>query len=54
MFAHQSVHRILVLIAHYLGLDLTVFRRLACDNGSLSEVVFNRPGPRLQILNSQP
>lgn len=43
-----------VLIAHYLGLDLAVFRRLACDNGSLSKIVFNRPGPRLQILNWRP
>ncbi len=43
-----------VIMAHYLGLDLSVFRRLACDNGSLSEIVFNRPGPRLLLLNWQP
>ena len=43
-----------VIVAHYLGLDLAVFRRLACDNGSLSEIVFNRRGPRLEILNWSP
>jgi probable phosphoglycerate mutase len=43
-----------VIAAHYVGLDLRVFRRLACDNGSLTEIVFSRPGPRLQILNWRP
>ncbi|GMR23489.1 MAG: histidine phosphatase family protein [Acidobacteriota bacterium] len=43
-----------VIVAHYLGLDLSVFRRLACDNGSVSEIVFNRRGPRLEILNWSP
>jgi len=43
-----------VIVAHYLGLDLSEFRRLACDNGSVSEMVFNRRGPRLEILNWVP
>ena len=43
-----------VIVAHYLGLELSVFRRLACDNGSVSEIVFNRRGPRLEILNWTP
>ena len=43
-----------VIVAHYLGLDLAEFRRLACDNGSVSEIVFNRRGPRLEILNWVP
>ena len=43
-----------VIVAHYLGLDLAVFRGLACDNGSVSEIVFNRRGPRLEILNWTP
>lgn len=43
-----------VIVAHYLGLDLSAFRRLACDNGSVSEIVFNRRGPRLEILNWSP
>ncbi len=43
-----------VIVAHYLGLELSVFRRLACDNGSVSEIVFNRRGPRLEILNWVP
>jgi len=43
-----------VIVAHYLGLELSVFRRLACDNGSVSEVVFNHRGPRLEILNWLP
>lgn len=43
-----------VILAHYIGLDLSVFRRLACDNGSLSEIVFNRRGPRLEMLNWVP
>lgn len=42
------------IVAHYLGLDLSAFRRLACDNGSVSEIVFNRRGPRLEILNWSP
>jgi len=42
------------LIAHYLGLDLNVFRRLACDNGSLSLLRFNRRGARLELLNWLP
>ena len=43
-----------VIVAHYLGLDVAAFRRLACDNGSVSEIVFNRRGPRLEILNWVP
>ena len=43
-----------VIVAHYLGLDLSMFRRLTCDNGSVSELVFNRRGPRLEILNWSP
>jgi len=43
-----------VIVAHYLGLDLSVFRRLACDNGSVSEIVFGHRGPQLEILNSLP
>jgi broad specificity phosphatase PhoE len=43
-----------VIVARYLGLDLSVFRRLECDNGSVSEIVFNRRGARLQILNWSP
>jgi len=43
-----------VIVAHYLGLDLSVFRRLACDNGSVSEIAFNPRGPRLEILNWLP
>ena len=43
-----------VIVAHYLGLDVAAFRRLACDNGSVSEIVFNRRGPRLEILNWTP
>ena len=43
-----------VIVTHYLGLELSVFRRLACDNGSVSEIVFNRRGPRLEILNWTP
>lgn len=43
-----------VIIAHYLGLELGKFRRLACDNGSISEITFNRRGPRLETLNNTP
>lgn len=39
------------IIAHYLGLELAGFRRLACDNGSVTEFAFARRGPRLELLN---
>lgn len=43
-----------VLIAHYLKLELASFRRLACDNGSISWIRFDRRGPRLELLNWVP
>ncbi len=43
-----------VLIAHYLNLELVSFRRLACDNGSISWIRFNRRGPCLELLNWVP
>ena len=43
-----------VLIAHYLELELASFRRLACDNGSISWIRFSRRGPRLELLNWVP
>ena len=43
-----------VLIAHYLKLELASFRRLACDNGSISWIRFNSGGPRLELLNWVP
>ena len=52
VFSHGDPLR--VIMAHYLGLDLSVFRRLACDNGSLTMFVFNKRGPRLQSLNWMP
>lgn len=39
------------IIAHYLGLKLSDFRRLAVDNGSVTEIVFRRRAPRLELLN---
>jgi len=43
-----------VLIAHYLTLELARFRRLACDNGSISWIRFNQRGPRVELLNWVP
>ncbi len=43
-----------VLIAHYLKLEIVSFRRLACDNGSISWIRFNRRGPQLDLLNWVP
>ena len=42
------------IMAHYLGLQLASFRRLACGNGSLTIFDFNRQGPRLERLNWRP
>lgn len=42
------------IMAHYLGLQLSSFRRLACGNGSLTVLDFNRHGPRLERLNWRP
>ncbi len=39
------------LLAHYLGLPLTGFRRLLVENGSVSLVRFNPHGPQLTTLN---
>lgn len=43
-----------VIVAHYLGLELAHFRRLACDNGSITEIAFSRRGPRVVLLNHAP
>lgn len=40
-----------VIIAHYLGLDLTKFRRLACDNATITEIQFTPRGSILKTLN---
>lgn len=42
------------IVAHYLGLPLGQFRRLAIDNGSVSRVRFNPRGPQLVALNWKP
>ena len=52
VFSHGDPLR--VLIAHYVGLPLDSFRRLACDNGSVSLLRFNRRGTRLELLNFSP
>ena len=42
------------ITAHYLGLQLSSFRRLACGNGSLTILDFNRHGATLERLNWRP
>jgi broad specificity phosphatase PhoE len=42
------------IVAHYLGLPLGQFRRLAIDNGSVSRFKFNPRGPQLLTLNWKP
>jgi probable phosphoglycerate mutase len=42
------------IVAHYLGLPLGRFRRVAIDNGSVSRLRFNRRGPQLVALNWKP
>lgn len=42
------------IVAHYLGLPLRDFRRLAIDNGSVSLLRFHRRGPQLVALNWKP
>jgi probable phosphoglycerate mutase len=41
-------------VAHYLGLPLDSFQRLACDLGSVTLLVINRGVARLVWLNRQP
>ena len=43
-----------LLLAHYLGLPLADFRRLAVDNGSVSLMRFSPRGGRLLALNWRP
>ena len=52
VFSHGDPLR--VIVAHYLGLDLALFRRLAVDNGSVSMIVFNPRGARVELLNWAP
>jgi probable phosphoglycerate mutase len=42
------------IVAHYLGLPLDHFRRIAIDNGSVSRLRFNPRGPQLVALNWKP
>ena len=40
-----------LLVVHYLAMDLSLFRRLEIDNGSVSILRFTPRGPRLLLLN---
>ncbi|HXV59819.1 MAG TPA: histidine phosphatase family protein [Vicinamibacteria bacterium] len=42
-----------VIVAAYLGLELSAIRRFSIDNGSISLIRFGRRGPRLVFLNAQ-
>ncbi|HSF17275.1 MAG TPA: histidine phosphatase family protein [Vicinamibacteria bacterium] len=42
-----------VIVASYLGLDLSAIRRFSIDNGSISLIRFGSRGPRLVLLNAQ-
>lgn len=40
-----------LLLAHYLSMQLALFRRLQLDNGSISILRFSPRGPRVLVLN---
>jgi len=52
IFSHGDPLR--AISAHYLGMPLAQFRRLGCENGSMTIFDFNKRGPRLALSNWQP
>ena len=52
VFSHGDPLR--AIVAHYVGLALARYRRLACDNAALTIFSFREGGPKLELLNWRP